>query len=212
MKNIAVTGTSKIISLTAVALLSLSAATLAVAQGDAAAGAEKITVCLACHGQDGNMSQIANVPKIGGQNADYLLKQMIDIKSGVRAAPLMTGMLNNLNEQDMADVAAYYASQALPEGAAEPEKVALGESLYRAGNADIGVAACTACHSPNGQGIDSAGYPALSGQDPAYTEMQLRAFRDGVRMNDESQVMRTIAARLKDAEIAALASYVAGLR
>ena len=158
------------------------------------------------------MSQIANVPKIGGQNAEYLLKQMNDIKSGVRAAPLMTGMLNNLNDQDMADVAAYYASQAAPQGAAEPEKVALGESLYRAGNADIGVAACSACHSPNGQGLASAGYPALSGQDPAYTELQLRAFRDGVRNNDDAEVMRSIAARLNDAEIAALASYLAGLR
>jgi cytochrome c553 len=212
MNKIAVKGMAKFVSTVSVALFTLVTATQALAQGDAAAGAEKITVCLACHGQDGNMSQIANVPKIGGQNADYLLKQMNDIKSGVRAAPLMTGMLNNLNDQDMADVAAYYASQAAPQGAAEPEKVALGESLYRAGNADIGVAACSACHSPNGQGLASAGYPALSGQDPAYTELQLRAFRDGVRNNDDAQVMRSIAARLNDAEIAALASYVAGLR
>ena len=212
MNKIAVKGMAKIVSTVSVALFTLVTATQALAQGDAAAGAEKITVCLACHGQDGNMSQIANVPKIGGQNADYLLKQMNDIKSGVRAAPLMTGMLNNLNDQDMADVAAYYASQAAPQGAAEPEKVALGESLYRAGNADIGVAACSACHSPNGQGLASAGYPALSGQDTAYTELQLRAFRDGVRDNDDAQVMRSIAARLNDAEIAALASYVAGLR
>jgi cytochrome c553 len=212
MNKIAVKGMAKFVSTVSVALFTLVTATQALAQGDPAAGAEKITVCLACHGQDGNMSQIANVPKIGGQNADYLLKQMNDIKSGVRAAPLMTGMLNNLNDQDMADVAAYYASQAAPQGAAEPEKVALGESLYRAGNADIGVAACSACHSPNGQGLASAGYPALSGQDPAYTELQLRAFRDGVRNNDDAQVMRSIAARLNDAEIAALASYVAGLR
>lgn len=195
-----------------IALLTIAVAPGSLAQGDATAGAEKITVCLACHGQDGNMSQIANVPRIGGQNAGYLLKQMHDIKNGVRAAPLMTGMLNNLNDQDMADVAAYYASQPAPQGAAEAEKVALGEALYRAGNPDIGVAACTACHSPNGQGLASAGYPALSGQDPAYTEMQLRAFRDGVRQNDDAELMRSIAARLNDAEIAALASYVAGLR
>jgi len=212
MNKIAVKGMAKFVSTVSVALFTLVTATQALAQGDAAAGAEKIIVCLACHGQDGNMSQIANVPKIGGQNAEYLLKQMNDIKSGVRVAPLMTGMLNNLNDQDMADVAAYYASQAAPQGAAEPEKVALGESLYRAGNADIGVAACSACHSPNGQGLASAGYPALSGQDPAYTELQLRAFRDGVRNNDDAEVMRSIAARLNDAEIAALASYLAGLR
>ncbi len=212
MNKIAVKGIAKLISTVTVALSALVTVPEVLAQGDAVAGAEKITVCLACHGQNGNMSTIANVPKIGGQNADYLLKQMYDIKGGARAAPLMTGMLNNLNEQDMADVAAYYASQATPQGAAEPEKVDLGESIYRAGNADIGVAACSACHSPNGQGLASAGYPALSGQDPAYTELQLRAFRDGVRQNDDAEVMRSIAARLNDAEITALASYVAGLR
>jgi cytochrome c553 len=193
-------------------VLALTAGAQVFAQGDAEAGASKITVCLACHGQDGNMSQLDNVPKIGGQNEAYLLKQMLDIKSGVRTAPLMNGMLNALNEQDMADVAAYYASQPAPQGAADPEKVAVGKSLYRAGNAEIGVTACTACHSPNGQGLASAGYPALSGQDTGYTEMQLKAFRDGVRMNDDAEVMRTIAARLNDAEIAALASYVSGLR
>ena len=196
-----------------VTALALLASSLASAQvGDAEAGAGKITVCLACHGDDGNMSQLPDVPKIGGQNEKYLLKQMQDIKSGVRAAPLMTGMLNTLDEQGLADVAAYYASQAAPQGAAEAEKVAVGESLYRAGIAELGVAACSACHSPNGEGLASAGYPALSGQDVGYTEMQLRAFRDGVRQNDDSEVMRTIASRLKDEEISAVASYVSGLR
>lgn len=183
-----------------------------VAQGNAEVGADKIAVCLACHGNDGNMSQLPDVPMIGGQNEKYLLKQMLDIKSGARTAPLMTGMLNALNEQDLADVAAYYASQPAPTGAADPEKAALGETLYRAGNAEIGVAACTACHSPNGRGLDSAGYPALSGQDVGYSVMQLKNFRDGVRMNDDGAVMRSIAQRLSDAEIEALASYAAGLR
>jgi cytochrome c553 len=182
------------------------------AQGDADAGAGKIAVCVACHGQDGNMIVLPNVPKIGGQNEKYLLKQMQDIKSGVRAAPLMTGMLNALNDQDLVDVAAYFASLPMSQGATDPEKVALGETLYRAGNASIGVAACSACHSPDGRGLASAGYPSLSGQDIAYTELQLKAFRDGVRQNDEAEVMRSIVARLNDAEIAALASYVAGLR
>ena len=158
------------------------------------------------------MIVLPNVPKIGGQNEKYLLKQMQDIKSGVRAAPLMTGMLNALNDQDLVDVAAYFASLPMSQGATDPEKVALGETLYRAGNASIGVAACSACHSPDGRGLASAGYPSLSGQDIAYTELQLKAFRDGVRQNDEAEVMRSIVARLNDAEIAALASYVAGLR
>jgi len=203
---------SRTITTTFITLLALASGSPVYGQGDADAGAEKITVCLACHGQDGNMSQLDNVPMIGGQNESYLLKQMMDIKSGDRVAPLMNGMLNNLDEQDMADVAAYYASQPAPQGAADPEIVDLGESLYRAGIAEVGVAACTACHSPNGEGLPSAGYPALSGQDAAYTEMQLRAFRDGVRQNDDAEIMRSIAARMNDAEIAAVASYVSGLR
>jgi len=210
MKNVVVT--VKTLSASVLIMSSMLMSIVVSAQGNAEAGADKITVCLACHGQDGNMSQLDNVPKIGGQNEKYLLKQMLDIKSGVRSAPLMTGMLNALNEQDLADVAAYYASQPIATGAADPEKVAMGLELYRAGNAEIGVAACSACHSPDGQGLASAGYPALSGQDPAYTEMQLKAFRDGVRMNDDSEIMRSIAARLRDDEISALASYVSGLR
>ena len=215
MKNMALdimNNAIKLITKSVIMLLALVACGQAVAQVDAAAGADKIAICLACHGQDGNVSQLPNVPKIGGQSEKYLLKQMQDIKSGARAAPLMTGMLNTLDEQGLADVAAYYASQAAPQGAAEQDKVALGETLYRAGNAQIGVAACSACHSPNGQGLGSAGYPALSGQDPAYTDLQLRAFRDGIRQNDDAEVMRSIAARLNDEEIAALASYVSGLR
>ena len=212
VSTIVSTFVSRTVSAAAIIFMALLGSVQVFAQGDAAAGADKIAVCLACHGSDGNMSTLPNVPKIGGQSEKYLLKQMHDIKTGVRAAPLMTGMLNALNDQDMANVAAYYASQSLAQGAAEPEKVALGETLYKAGIAEIGAAACSACHSPNGEGLSSAGYPALSGQDPAYTELQLKAFRSGMRNNDDAEVMRSIAARLSDEEIAALASYVSGLR
>jgi cytochrome c553 len=180
--------------------------------GVAAAGQGKVAVCVACHGQSGNDSVLPNVPKLGGQGEKYLLKQLQEIKSGTRVVPLMTGMLNLLSDQDMADISAYYANLPEPRGAADPAKVAMAETLYRAGNATIGVAACSACHAPNGKGNSPAGYPALSGQDVAYTELQLRAFRTGERNNDEAEVMRTITARLNDAEIAALASYVSGLR
>lgn len=184
----------------------------ALAQGSAAAGEGKVAVCVACHGQTGNDSLLPAVPKLGGQGEKYLLKQLQEIKSGVRQVPLMNGMLDNLSERDLADVAAFYASQPQPLGAVEEAKRALGEKLYRAGDANIGVAACTACHAPNGKGNATAGYPSLSGQDVAYTEAQLKAFRDGERTNDAAQVMRDIAARLNDREIAALASYVSGLR
>jgi cytochrome c553 len=182
------------------------------AQGNAEAGQAKTAVCAACHGASGNDSLLPNVPKLGGQGEKYLLKQMQDIKSGTRAVPLMAGMLNALSEQDLADVAAWFASLEAPLGAVDPAKRALGEKLFRAGDASIGVAACSACHAPNGKGNTAAAYPALSGQDAAYTELQLRAFRAGERMNDEAEVMRTTAKRLSDAEIAALASFVSGLR
>lgn len=181
-------------------------------QGDAQAGASKITTCVACHGEGGNDSLQPDVPKIGGQSADYLFKQLVDIKGGSREAPLMVGMVASLSEQDMRDIAAYYASQEAPQGAADPDKIALGEKLYRSGNAEIGVAACTACHQPTGSGLAAAGYPALSGQDVAYTINQLKAFRSGERANDDSSIMRTLAERLTDAEIEAVASYVSGLR
>lgn len=194
------------------AVLVTSFSSIAQAQGSAEAGAGKIAVCVACHGETGNSSALPNVPKLGGRGERYLLKQLQDIKSGVRNVPLMAGMLNTLDDQGLADVAAYFDSQELAAGAVEESKRALGEEIYRAGIASIGVAACSACHAPDGKGNASAGYPSLSGQDVAYTELTLRAFRAGERSNDEAEIMRTIAARLSDAEIAALASYVAGLR
>ncbi len=195
------------------AVLVTSASSMALAQeGSADAGAGKIAVCVACHGQSGNDSLLPNVPKLGARGERYLLKQLQEIKSGVRNVPLMAGMLNTMNDQDLADIAAYFNSQELAPGAVDEAKRALGEQLYRAGNAELGIAACTACHAPDGKGNAAAGYPSLSGQDVAYTDLTLRAFRAGERANDEAEIMRTIAARLNDAEIAALASYVSGLR
>lgn len=193
-------------------LLTLVTCTSVLAQGDAQAGQAKTAVCAACHGQSGNDSLLPNVPKLGGQGELYLTKQMQDIKSGTRNVPLMAGMLTALSDQDLADIAAWFSSQSAPQGAVDPAKRALGEKLFRAGDTSIGVAACSACHAPNGAGNHAAGYPALSGQDVAYTELQLKAFRAGERMNDDAEVMRTTAARLNDAEIAALASYISGLR
>jgi len=196
------------------AFLTMGMSTLVQAQlqGDASAGENKIAVCVACHGTTGNTVGIPGSAKLGGQNERYLLKQLQDIKNGDRVVPLMTGMLNSLSDQDMADIAAHYAGQDLARGVAEESALALGEKLYRAGDASIGVPACSACHSPTGMGNASAAYPALSGQDPAYTESQLRAFRSGSRQNDVAAVMRSIVARLNDAEISALSSYVSGLR
>lgn len=203
----------KIVQSVVAAVFVTSVSSIALAQqGSADAGAGKVAVCVACHGQNGNDSLLPNVPKLGARGERYLLKQLQDIKSGARNVPLMTGMLTAMNDQDLADIAAYYDSQPLAQGAVEEAKRELGEQLYRAGNETLGIAACSACHQPDGKGLAAAGYPSLSGQDVAYTDLALRAFRAGERANDDASIMRAIAARLNDAEIAALASYVSGLR
>ena len=192
-------------------VLSLSSALL-FAEGDPQRGKDLTAACAACHGADGN-SPAGSFPNIAGQGEKYLLKQMHDILSGARVAPLMTGQLDGKSGQDLQDIAAYYASQTSNGGAADPDLVALGEKIYRAGIARKGIAACTGCHSPTGKGNPAAAFPALSGQWPEYTEAQLHAFRSGARANDgEGKMMRTSAMDLSDEEIKAVATYVRGLR
>lgn len=193
------------------------------AGGDAAAGKSKAAACGACHGADGN-SAAGSFPKLAGQNEKYLLKQMHDIKAGDvskggRSVPTMAGQLDNLSDQDMADIAAYFASQTITGGSTSKEYAELGEMVYRAGNKERGLAACSGCHSPRGQGNGPAGFPSLRGQHAEYIASQLKAFRTGAeqenagRRNDgDTRIMRDIAFRMSDKEIEAVASYIAGLR
>ena len=179
--------------------------------GDAAAGQAKTAVCGACHGPDGN-SMAPNFPKLAGQGDRYLLKQLHEIKDGKRQVLEMTGLLANLNDQDLADIAAYYSSQKGSVGAADPALVAQGEALFRGGNLEKGMPACIGCHSPDGQGLAAAGFPHLGGQHASYIEKQLTDFREGDRTNDgDSMIMRGIAAKLSNKDIKALASYIQGL-
>ena len=179
--------------------------------GDAAAGQAKTAVCGACHGPDGN-SMAPNFPKLAGQGDRYLLKQLHEIKDGKRQVLEMTGQLNNLNDQDLADIAAYYASQKSSVGAADPALVARGEELFRGGDLQKGLPACTACHAPAGQGNAPAGFPHVGGQDASDIVQQLTAFREGDRTNEgDSMIMRAIAAKLSNKDIKALASYIQGL-
>lgn len=179
--------------------------------GDAAAGQAKTAVCGACHGPDGN-SMAPNFPKLAGQGDRYLLKQLHEIKDGKRQVLEMTGQLNNLNDQDLADIAAYYASQKSSVGAADPALVARGEALFRGGDLQKGLPACTGCHAPDGQGNAPAGFPHVGGQHASYIEKQLTDFREGDRTNDgDSMIMRGIAAKLSNKDIKALASYIQGL-
>jgi cytochrome c553 len=183
----------------------------AFAAGDAAAGEQKVAMCGACHGPDGN-SAIAENPKLAGQNPAYTFKQLLDIRDGKRVVVQMTGMLNGMSDQDLEDIAAFYGTRSITLAGADPELVELGETIYRAGISNLGVAACSACHSPTGSGNPQAGFPAVGGQHRAYTSNQLRAFRAGTRTNDgDTAPMRIVSERLTDREIEALASYLSGL-
>lgn len=190
-------------------LVTIGITGMAHAAGDAAAGKGKTVVCGACHGADGN-SPAAMFPKLAGQNEAYLVKQLNDIKSGTRSVIEMTGLLDAMSDQDIADIAAYYAKQAGTVGHAAKDLVEQGQKIYRGGIADKAVAACTACHSPTGAGM-AGGFPAIGGQHAAYTEKQLKMFRNGERNNDPQGMMQDIAAKLSDAEIKAVASYIQGL-
>ena len=173
-------------------------------------------VCVACHATDGNSTLAAN-PKLAGQFPEYLQKQLVNFKAqGDRKAerenPVMAGMVANLSDADMRNVAAFYAAQKLkPETAQSKELAAQGQKIYRGGNLASGVAACSSCHGPDGSGIPGQ-FPRISGQFAAYIEAQLKAFKSGARANDLNGMMRGVAARMSDAEIKAVSEYAAGLR
>ena len=188
-----------------------------VAKPDAAKGkAIASQLCVACHMADGNSAQPEN-PKIAGQFADYLYKQLTNFKpqgdtKAARENPIMAGMVANLSDTDMRNLAAYFAGQSLNPAAAEDKDLAaLGQAIYRGGNLKTGVAACAGCHGPTGVGIPKQ-YPRISGQFAQYIEAQLKAFRSGTRANDPNGMMRGVAARMTDQEIKAVAQYTAGLR
>lgn len=181
----------------------------AAAKVDLAKGQALATqVCAACHTADGSRGSPAN-PILQGQHPEYLVKQLSEFKSGKRDNAIMKGFASALSEEDMKNVAAFYASKQAKAGAAKnKDLVVLGEKIYRGGIADRKVPACAACHSPSGAGIP-AQYPRLSGQHTDYTAAQLTAFRDGIRKNNT--VMTGVAAKMNDREIKAVADYIAGL-
>ncbi len=171
------------------------------------------TLCTACHGADGNSNNPTN-GNLAGQNERYLYQQIVLIKSLVREVPTMNISLENLDDDDMLSLAMYYSSLEGRIGQANPAlDLELGESIYRGGILDKEVAACTACHAPNGNGNLLAGFPRISGQTVQYLEAQLKAYREGERTTDEEYggMMRDIAKKLTDGEIRAVANYMSGL-
>ncbi len=183
------------------------------ALGDAEAGKGKAAVCGACHGVDGN-SVVPNWPKIAGQHAPYLERQVSLVKSGGRQIPEMAGIVINLTEQDIADISAYYATQTMSAGLADEALSAAGEKLYRAGNAKTDIPACMSCHGPAGEGNPLVPYPSLAGQHSVYTEKMLKGFRAGQMWGEDdasSKIMTEVSLRLTDSEIKAVSSYIQGL-
>ncbi len=198
-------------------ILSLLASCSVWAQGSIEAGKAKSETCVACHGADGN-SQIATYPKLAGQHAKYIEKQLKELKLGASSAgkqgrydPVMSAMAMPLSEQDMADLAAYYASLPISSNSTPEDVVSTGKVLYSAGDASRGLTACIACHGPRGNGTELSGFPKISGQHADYVKAQLLKFRDDSRGNDMNAMMRDVAKKLTDADIDTLSKYVGGL-
>lgn len=191
-------------------LLSLLAASFNSIAADPDAGKQKAQTCAACHGADGNSANPV-WPNLAGQSTEYLVKELSDFKSGARKNPTMTPMANPLSKEDMADVAAYFHSQKIKTGEANPDLVDAGKKMYRSGNPETGVPACMACHGPDGAGNPAAVYPALRGQHAEYTAKTLKEFRSGRRSNDPNKIMRIVAGKMSDKEIEAVADYIQGL-
>ncbi|MFC3122016.1 c-type cytochrome [Agaribacter flavus] len=197
--------------------LTLLSTTAFAVDGDAESGKAKSVTCAACHGADGNSAINLN-PKLAGQHAGYILKQLKEFKLAAstggkegRNNAVMNGMAMPLSEQDMKDLAVYFSSQELKIGETPEDVIEEGEALYRGGDAERGITACIACHGPDGGGMNLAGFPVIGGQHAAYTKQQLEMFRAGDRNNDMNEMMRNIAARLSDKDIDVLSKYLEGL-
>ncbi|WP_221075245.1 c-type cytochrome [Agarivorans aestuarii] len=201
--------------LTLVLMLMAGVASPVWAKGDAAAGEQKAATCKACHNEQG---EAAGYPKLEGQHAGYLLKQLKEFKAGAisggtegRNNAVMGGMAMPLSEQDMEDLAAYYSGQAMSPNTTAPEYVEAGQQLYMGGDLERGIAACTACHGPRGVGQSLAGFPRVSSQYAGYIKSQLEMFRSGERANDLNGMMQDVAAKLSDKDIEILSQYLGGL-
>ena len=181
--------------------------------GDPVLGQAKAATCAACHGDDGN-AVIPMYPKLAGQGAGYIAKQLANFKSGAtsesgRVNALMNGMSAGLSEKDMADLGAFYASQKMSEGDGEANE--LGKKLYFGGDSERGISACVACHIANGKGASQAKFPAIANQHVDYLTGQLKMFRSGERANDYNSMMRKTAVKLTDTDIKALAEFISSL-
>jgi len=178
------------------------------AEGNVSEGQAKSAACQGCHGPDGN-SFSPDWPSLAGQNANYLSRQIRDFQSGARQDPSMQSMVIGLVEQDIVDIAAYFAAQKVKANAASNS--AAGKKLYMGGNRYTQLPACAGCHGPNGTGNGPGAIPSLAGQKSGYVIKSMRDFKSGARSNDHNQIMQDIAVKMTEKEIEAVAQFLAGM-
>lgn len=204
---------SGILFTSALALLGMSVGTTVYAAGNAQVGqAKAAAVCGACHGADGNSVASPEWPSLAGQHESYLIKQLKAFRSGQRTNMVMAAQAQSLSDQEIEDVAAYFSTQKAKGLEADKSKAALGAQIYRGGIASAQIPACLACHGPNGRGNPTANYPALRGQHASYVSLQLHAYQKHERKTDQNDMMQTVSGKLNDEQIAAVATYIQGLR
>ena len=178
---------------------------------DIEAGKAKTALCMGCHGADGNSFNVI-WPRLAGQHASYIEKQLRDFKAAKRTDPTMQGMVATLTEEDMVNIAAYYETQTPAAAKFDESLLAAGENIYRGGITETSVAACMGCHSPTGDGNGPAMYPLVKSQHPEYIVAQLKKFKDGTRANDAGSMMRLVDKRMSNAEMQAVAAYMAAMK
>lgn len=178
--------------------------------GDVAKGKALAGTCVACHGADGN-AMVPMYPNIAGQHEGYIAKQLAEFKAGTRKDPVMAGMVAALSADDMKNLAAYFATQKVKEGKKPAQVNEAGKKLYFGGDAARGITACAACHSPSGNGMALANFPALANQHADYIKAQLNKFRTGERGNDMNQMMQNVAVKLTDKDIADITEFLSSL-
>lgn len=200
-----------------VALIACAGSTAALAEGSVEAGETKAGICLACHGPNGNSSN-PEWPNLAEQHANYIAEQLRLFRAGTRPNPVMMPMAQSLSDQDIADVAAYYAAQKPKGGEADPSYWEAGQKLYRGGDQERQIPACIACHGPLGRGNAPGKYPALRAQQSAYTQKQLKDYAAGTRytpqapLTEQTKMMHAIASRLSPEDMRNVASYIQGMR
>jgi cytochrome c553 len=177
--------------------------------GDPVAGKEKSLLCQGCHGEEG-ISIEGLIPKLAGQYGKYIAKELRNYQAGTRSHQIMNAMAATISDEDLADIAAYFASRTKMKGSGSDNE--LGKKLFQHGDISRTMVACINCHGVNGKGLtpNTSMFPVIGGQQKDYIRRQLVNFRKGDRTNSPNGIMNRITQKLTDAELEALADYVSG--